>query len=463
MAGYYRKFLNNFAEIADLLYKIVNKEKWAWNLDSKNFNNLKKLISLPPALTYFNPELPIGIATDAFKCGLGAVLFNTENDEEKPIAFASRTLLKSEMNYTNIEREALAIMFAIKRFQEYLIGTKFTIITDYKPLVHISTKGLKDNSTTMSLRLQKWNITLGGYDFNIKYKAGKYNVVPDCLSRLPQECHDEAVENITIINDYGDLPINFNQIRDETLKDIELKQSLQEGHLGAGKIKSLAKDYMWWSGINNDIEMDVKCCDDCNVYHDNPKKIQKPWVSATKPFERIHIDYAVTDNGTNFTSNDFEKFATIMVSNMCSHLLITSNPIARSYTNRMFNRDIRIKWDLLKPLEEKENKINVTLPQNRTFNVGDFVWYKVQGDDKWCKGMITYKESDTMFQIKTDKGILRIHLDQLRIRNCFNTLINYDSKDSFKEGSVDKNIKITDKNDITPISRPMRIKQKPAI
>ncbi|XP_065323828.1 uncharacterized protein LOC135930954 [Gordionus sp. m RMFG-2023] len=210
MAGYYRKFLNNFAEIADPLYRIVNNEKWAWNLEHfKSFNDLKKLISLPPALTYFNPELPIGIATDTSKCGLGAVLFHTEKDgKEKPIAFASRILLKSEMNYTNIEREALAIMLEIKRFQEYLIGTKFTIITDHKPLVHIFTKGLKDNST-MSLRLQKWNITLGGYDFNIKYKAGKYNVVPDCLSRLPQECHDEVVENITIINDYGDLPINL--------------------------------------------------------------------------------------------------------------------------------------------------------------------------------------------------------------------------------------------------------------
>ncbi|CAK9302223.1 unnamed protein product [Gordionus sp. m RMFG-2023] len=112
------------------------------------------------------------------------------------------------MKYTNKECEALADMFAIKRFQEYLIGTKFTIITDHKSLVHIFTKGLKDNRT-MSLRLHKWNITLGGYDFNIKYKAGKYNVVPDCLSRLPQECHDEVVENITIINYFGDLPINL--------------------------------------------------------------------------------------------------------------------------------------------------------------------------------------------------------------------------------------------------------------
>ncbi|XP_065315433.1 glycosyltransferase-like protein gnt14 [Gordionus sp. m RMFG-2023] len=120
----------NFAK-TDPLYKIVNKEKWAWNLEhSKSFNNFKKLFSLPPALTYFTPELPIGIATDASKCGLGAELFHTEKDgKEKPIAFASRTLLKSELNCINIEREALAIMFAIKRFQEYLIDTIQLLLT----------------------------------------------------------------------------------------------------------------------------------------------------------------------------------------------------------------------------------------------------------------------------------------------------------------------------------------------
>ncbi|CAK9296285.1 unnamed protein product [Gordionus sp. m RMFG-2023] len=90
MAGYYRKFLNNFAEIPDPLYRIVNKEKWEWNLEhSKSFDDQKTLISLPPALTFFNPDLPIGIAMDASKSGLGAVLFHTEKDgKEKPIAFA---------------------------------------------------------------------------------------------------------------------------------------------------------------------------------------------------------------------------------------------------------------------------------------------------------------------------------------------------------------------------------------
>ncbi|XP_065316799.1 uncharacterized protein LOC135925419 [Gordionus sp. m RMFG-2023] len=253
---------------------MVNKERWEWNLEhSRSFNDLKKLISFPPALTYFNPELPIGIATDASKSELGAVLFHTEKDGKKnPIAFASRALAKSEINYTNFEREALAIMFAIKRFQEYLIGAKFTITKDHKPLVHIFTKGLKDN-TTMSLRLQKWNITLGGYDFNIKYKAG-----------------DETYKDLELSQVINDIR-NNEPIKNKTYENMEFDLStFHEGHLGAGKIKSLAKDFMWWSGMNND---------DCNIYHDNPKKIQNPWVSATKSFERIHIDYA----GSFFTKN----------------------------------------------------------------------------------------------------------------------------------------------------------------
>ncbi|CAK9299640.1 unnamed protein product [Gordionus sp. m RMFG-2023] len=77
----------------------------------------------------------------------------------------------------------------------------------------------------------------------------------------------------------------------------------------------------------------------------------------------------------------------------------------------MFNRDIGIKWDLLKLLEKKEDKDNIILSGNRTINVGDFIWYKIQGDDKWDKGMITHKEGDMMFQVRTDKGIIKRHSD----------------------------------------------------
>ncbi|XP_065323081.1 uncharacterized protein LOC135930226 [Gordionus sp. m RMFG-2023] len=262
MAGYYRKFLNNFAEIADSLYKIVNKEKWAWNLEhSKSFNDLKKLISLPPALTYFNPELPIGIATDASKCGLGAVLLHIEKDgKEKPIAFASRTLLKSEMNYTNIEREALAIII------------------------------IKD----------------------CLYKSNKI-IIPSSMRKT-------------------------------------------EGQLGAGKIKSLAKDYMWWPGINNDIVMEQS--------NGQVERMVRTFKTHMKRNIKIDPDIALSKFLLNYrnTRNDTTGVTP---------------------SQRMFNRDIRIKWDLLKQMEEKENKIKVTLPRNRTFNVGDFVWYKVQGDDKW--------------------------------------------------------------------------------
>ncbi|CAK9293182.1 unnamed protein product [Gordionus sp. m RMFG-2023] len=226
--GYYRKFLCNFADIADPLYKIVNKEKFLWNdVHQRCYDDLKNLISTPPSLNYYNPDLPIGIATDASKKGLGAVLFHIEvNGKEMPIAYASRTLLKAEINYTNIEREALAIVYAVKKFQEFLIGSKFVIITDHKPLVYIFTKGLKDN-TSISMRLQKWNLAMGAYDFTIVHRAGNRNTIPDCLSRLPQRNTEEGIQNIEnneITSDLWDIPINFQRIVKETNDDDELME-----------------------------------------------------------------------------------------------------------------------------------------------------------------------------------------------------------------------------------------------
>ncbi|XP_065323738.1 uncharacterized protein LOC135930867 [Gordionus sp. m RMFG-2023] len=214
MASNYQK-LCNFADIADPLYKKVNKDKWLWDsTHQESFSDLKKLISTSPTLNFYNPDLPIDVATDDSKKGLGAVLFHIEGDgKEKPIAFASRALFKSEFNYTYIEKEALSVIYSINKFQEYLIGTRFSIITDHKPLVYIFTKRLNDNSS-ISMRLQKWSLAMGAYDFTIIHRPGKRNIVPDCLSRLPQMNTEKMVQEIDdeIIDDkFWDLPINIKE------------------------------------------------------------------------------------------------------------------------------------------------------------------------------------------------------------------------------------------------------------
>ena len=89
-------------------------------------------------LTHYDPTLPITLAADSSAYGVGAVISHVFSDNsEHPIAFASRTLTASERNYSQLEKEALALIFGVQKFHRYLYGRKFNFITDHKPLTTI--------------------------------------------------------------------------------------------------------------------------------------------------------------------------------------------------------------------------------------------------------------------------------------------------------------------------------------
>ena len=244
--------------------------------------------------------------------GLGAVLAHKlPSGEEKPIAYASRTLSNSERNYSQIDKESLAIIFAVKHFHFFLYGKdRFTIYTDYKPLISLFGEHAK-LPTLVAARLQRWALTLSAYNYKIEHRTGANNGNADALSRKPlvqtnlnaqidgtinnvlnietipfTVTYDEMVREtrkdriLSVVYDCllkgRELPqsaefLPYQRVKDQLnidkecvlkanriivpvkLKD-KVMQMLHSEHMGILKTKNLARYYVWWTKIDEAIE-----------------------------------------------------------------------------------------------------------------------------------------------------------------------------------------------------------------
>jgi transposase InsO family protein len=183
LLGYYRKFIRDFAKITKpLTAQLRNGEKVEHTAPFlKTFEICKNLLTSSDVLKYPDFSLPFILTTDASNFALGAVLSQGTVGKDRPVAYASRTLTKSEENYSAIEKELLAIDWATKYFRPYLFGRKFTLYTDHQPLTYAL------NLKTPNSKLVKWRLRLSEFNFDVEYKPGKQNVVADALSRIPSE------------------------------------------------------------------------------------------------------------------------------------------------------------------------------------------------------------------------------------------------------------------------------------
>lgn len=131
------KFTPNLAELKQPLRELLSKSSsWAWNnLQTKAFNNIKAELVKPPVLAPYNPESPTTVIADASSYGLGAMLCQKVDSVWKPVVFASRSLTETERRYAQVEKEALGVTWACVKLSNYLLGKKFLIETDHKPLV----------------------------------------------------------------------------------------------------------------------------------------------------------------------------------------------------------------------------------------------------------------------------------------------------------------------------------------
>ena len=176
------------------------------------------------------------------------MLFHKYSDgSERPIAYASKSLTSAEKNYSQIEREALSIIFGVRKFHQFLYGRSFLLLTDHKPLLTIF--GHKKGIPIMAAsRPQRWAIILSAYTYTIVYKPTKEHGNANCLSRLPQETDPEfekfhtykSVVNLIQETQLKSLPLSADTI---TEKDAILSQVLLKINQGwPNTSKSLPKE-----------------------------------------------------------------------------------------------------------------------------------------------------------------------------------------------------------------------------
>lgn len=196
LAGYYRKFIKDFAKISKPLTQCLKKDTKIVHTPEfiESFNHLKNLLINAPILQY--PDFkPFVLTTDASNFAIGAVLSQGTPPNDRPIAYISRTLNKHEINLSTIEKELLAIVWACKTLRVYLFARKFTIYTDHRPLVWLF------NIKEPNSKLIRWRLKLEEYNYTIVHKKGKQNTNADALSRIQLN----ANETESIINQPGQI------------------------------------------------------------------------------------------------------------------------------------------------------------------------------------------------------------------------------------------------------------------
>lgn len=221
MSGWYRRFIPKYSDLAQPLTQLLQKKtKFHWGPEQqKSFDTIKDLLCQHPIVHCPDFTLPFSIETDASNVGLGGVLVQHVNGEERVIAYTSRTLNQAEQNYTTTERECLAVLHSMSIFRPYIEGAHFTVVTDHASLKWLM--GLHEPTG----RLARWVTKFSQYDYDILHLKGKFMNVPDALSRAPYNLIDKNSEEVCIA-ELQVLPDEFDFSDTKDRYYVNLKQKI---------------------------------------------------------------------------------------------------------------------------------------------------------------------------------------------------------------------------------------------
>lgn len=356
LASYLSTYLPSFGDLTAPLWDATTKNGFFWGKDQEEaFQNTKTaIVNCTLGLGFFSNNDSTTLYTDASPRALGAVLTQTnERGESRIISFASKALSPTEQRYSQPQREALAIVWAIEHFFFYLMGRHFVVRTDALGIAFIVNRERETSRRAMS-RADGWALRLSAFDFTVEYIKGNFNIA-DPSSRLAPGTEGEFVEKInsgelgcfsaeiTTI-DFSGEEISLRQVTEATEGDVQLAvakeaisrqqwpndkeemgaywavresltvtsgvvarngsvvlpDSLRQkalrlahiGHPGMGAMKSILRSRVWWPGMKADVEIFVKECLSCTVMAqpEKPAPMLRS-ILPSEPWERLAIDF----------------------------------------------------------------------------------------------------------------------------------------------------------------------------
>lgn len=257
MIEWYRRFIPDFSIIAAPITNLLKKSnsKFIWTPEAESALNLLKLaLTSAPILATPDYSLPFTIQTDACDTGMGAVITQIQEGNERVIEYMSQKFSPAQQRYSTTEKECLGVILAVEKYRCYIEGVHFTVITDHASLTWLH--NLRDPVG----RLARWALRLQAYNFDLVYRKGKLNVVPDALSR--------SVGSIDLIKDDFSIDLKYNELKQrisefpENFPDFCVHENIIFKHTKNPK----KHDFEWKIFVPTNLQSKILL--DC---HDNPK------------------------------------------------------------------------------------------------------------------------------------------------------------------------------------------------